>query len=393
MSRPNLSRRPVVLVFARSYLPGYRAGGPVRSLSNLVAALSAEYDFRIVCLDRDHRSDISYPDINVGQWQRRGGATIFYAAPSDLGFRFCQRVVSDVNPDMIYLNSLFDRSFSMVPLVALGRGRSTPILLTPRGEFSSGALGLKAIRKRCFVLAARGVGLYKYVFWHACSEPEAEQIRSILSPEAGRLFLATNLPEAESGCVTPHAEKQPGRLRLVLASRVVPMKNILAAIRIASQLSGSVQLDLWGLIEDQAYWDVCQQQIALCPDHVSVRHRGEIAHEELRERLHEYDVMLLPTLGENFGHAILEGLAAGLPVVISDRTPWRHLKHAGVGADLPLEDEQAFVRELSRYQVMTESDMAKIREACTHYVATWRASHVNLDAYRSMFDTVLASNS
>jgi len=358
-----------------------------------VEALSAEYDFRIVCLDRDHLSDIPYPDINVGQWQRRGGATIFYAAPSDLGFGFCRRVMSDANPDMIYLNSLFDRSFSMVPLVALGRGRSTPILLTPRGEFSSGALGLKATRKRCFLLAARGVGLYKHVFWHACSVPEAEQIRSVLSPEADRLFLASNLPEAESARIIPHAEKEPGTLRLVLASRVVPMKNTLAAIRIASQLSGRVQLDLWGLIEDKTYWDLCQQQIALCPEHVSVRHRGDIAHEELRERLHEYDVMLLPTLGENFGHAILEGLAAGLPVVISDRTPWRHLKHAGVGADLPLEDEQAFVRELSRYQLMTENDMAKIRETCTRYVATWRASHVNLDAYRSMFGAVLASDS
>lgn len=393
MSRPNLSRRPVVLAFARSYLPGYRAGGPVRSLSNLVEALSAEYDFRIVCLDRDHRSDITYPDVKAGQWQRRGEATIFYAAPSDLGFGFCRRVVADANPDMIYLNSLFDRSFSMVPLVALGRGRSMPILLTPRGEFSSGALGLKAARKRCFVLAARGAGLYTHVFWHACSEPEAEQIRRVMSPEVGRLFLASNLPEAVPARIIPHVEKQPGTLRLVLVSRVVPMKNTLAAIRIASQLSGRVQLDLWGLIEDKTYWDQCQRQIALCPDHVSVRHRGEIAHENLYERLHEYDVMLLPTLGENFGHAILEGLAAGLPVVVSDRTPWRHLARAGVGADLPLEDEQAFVRELSRYQLMAEDAMVKIRDACIRYVAAWRASHVNLDAYRRMFDAVLASNS
>ena len=66
---------------------------------------------------------------------------------------------------------------------------------------------------------------------------------------------------------------------------------------------------------------------------------GEVKHEKLHALLHEYDVMLLPTLGENFGHAIIEALDAGLPVVISDRTPWRNLEQAGVGADLPLEDE------------------------------------------------------
>ena len=34
---------------------------------------------------------------------------------------------------------------------------------------------------------------------------------------------------------------------------------------------------------------------------------------------------LLPTGGENFGHAIFEALSCGVPALISDRTPWRDL--------------------------------------------------------------------
>jgi glycosyltransferase involved in cell wall biosynthesis len=300
-------------------------------------------------------------------------------------------MLRDTKPDMIYLNSLFDQAFSMKPHLALGRGREIPILLTPRGELSSGALGLKAGRKRVFLSTVRAAGLYNNIHWHACSRPEAEQIQRFFSPDRRRVFLASNLPEAGQNSIQRYTTKQPGKLRIALAARIAPMKNTLAAIRIAGKLSGVVELDLWGPLEDKDYWQACQRQISLSPPDLSVRYRGEVEHEKLHALLHEYDVMLLPTLGENFGHAIIEALDAGLPVVISDRTPWRNLEPSGVGADLPLDDEAAFLRELARYQAMDESEMAAVRDACRRYVAAWRANNTNLDDYHKMFDTVIAS--
>jgi glycosyltransferase involved in cell wall biosynthesis len=297
----------------------------------------------------------------------------------------------DTKPDMIYLNSLFDRAFSMKPVLALGRGCETPILLTPRGELSSGALGLKEGRKWLFLSAVRAIGLYNTVHWHACSKPEAEQIQKFFSPEKRRIFFASNLPAAEQNSIQRHTTKQPGKLRIVLAARIAPMKNIHIAIRIACKLSGVVELDLWGPLEDKDYWETCQRQISLSPPNLNVRYRGEVEHEKLHALLHEYDVMLLPTLGENFGHAIIEALDAGLPVVISDRTPWRNLEQAGVGADLPLDNEAAFLRELATFQAMGESDMAIVRDACRRYVAAWRVNNTNLNDYRKMFDAVIAS--
>lgn len=391
MSNLKITRKPVILVFVRYYLPGYRAGGPVRSLSNLVRALGSAYDFRVVCFDRDHGTNHPHLNVPVGQWHRQGEARIRYSAPHELGFAFCRRMVLETGPDMIYLNSLFDRAFSLIPFLALGRGRGTPMLLTPRGELSPGALGLKAGRKRLFLSVSRAAGLYNDVHWHACSRPESDQVQRFFSPEKSRVFLASNLPEIGQNHTQGRATKQPGKLRIVLAARIAPMKNTLAAIRMVGKLSGTVEFDLWGPLEDKVYWDACQQQISLVPPNITVRYRGEVEHEKLHALLHEYDVMLLPTLGENFGHAIIEALDAGLPVVISDRTPWRNLKQAGVGADLPLEDEAAFLRELVRYQTMDESRMATVRDTCRHYVAAWCANNTNLDDYHNMFDAVIAS--
>jgi glycosyltransferase involved in cell wall biosynthesis len=40
----------------------------------------------------------------------------------------------------------------------------------------------------------------------------------------------------------------------------------------------------------------------------------------------EYDFFVLPTIGENFGYVFLEALAAGCPLITSDRTPWTTLR-------------------------------------------------------------------
>lgn len=391
MSDLKLARKPVILVFARYYLPGYRAGGPVRSLSNIVRALGSMYDFRIVCLDRDHGSKERYSNIETGQWQRQGDAMIRYASSKELRFAFYRKMLLDTEPDMIYINSLFDRAFSMKPLLAFGFGRSTPILLSPRGELSTGALSLKAWRKKIYLSAVKVLGLYADVYWHACSKPEAELINQCFLPSLGKLFLASNLPENGQLSIQRKGSKLSGKLRIVIAARVSPMKNTLAAIRMARQLSGDVELDLWGLLEDQDYWKTCKQQIALSPPELKINYRGEVEHEKLRELLHDYDVMLLPTLGENFGHSIIEALEAGLPVIISDRTPWRNLEQFGVGIDLPLEEEGAFVGALKKYQAMSESEMAEARAACQRYVVEWRMVNTKLDDYNKMFNSVVSA--
>ena len=47
--------RPRVLVVADYYLPGFRAGGPVRAISNTISRLASGTDFFVVT--RDHDAD------------------------------------------------------------------------------------------------------------------------------------------------------------------------------------------------------------------------------------------------------------------------------------------------------------------------------------------------
>ena len=53
MTVPDLDRRPTVLIFADHYLPGFKAGGPIRTINNLIEALGDTFRLLVFTRDRD----------------------------------------------------------------------------------------------------------------------------------------------------------------------------------------------------------------------------------------------------------------------------------------------------------------------------------------------------
>ena len=77
-------RKDILIIMGR-YLPGYKDGGPIRSIKNLTDYLGNEYNFKILTCDRDHGDEGPYPNIKVNGWNRVGNADIYYVPPK--GFR------------------------------------------------------------------------------------------------------------------------------------------------------------------------------------------------------------------------------------------------------------------------------------------------------------------
>lgn len=380
--------RHVILTFVRHYLPGYKAGGPLRTIANMVEALGDEYDFRIVTLDRDATEAAAYPDMEEGVWTPVGKAKVFYLAPTRSGLARIAKILCETPHDILYLNSFFDPDFTLKPLLArrLGVAPRVPVVLAPRGEFSPAALRIKGARKRAFLAAAGVAGLHRDVRWQASSVAEQNDIRRTFGRLASRIVVAPDMPDTMSVALpgfVPRAQGAP--LRICFLSRIAPMKSLDFALEILRDVAVPVRFDIHGPIEDEAYWKRCQEIARTLPDTVCVTYRGSIPHTDVPATLACHDLFFLPSRGENFGHAIFEALSAGTPVLISDQTPWRGLAERGVGWDLCLEGRAAFGRAVFESAGWTPAQQAECRRRCIEFAEEQERSEGAIEAIRALF--------
>jgi len=390
------------------YLPGFKGGGPTRSVSNLISALGAEFTFKVVTLDRDHRSTSPYPGIPPNEWVATGRADVMYLNPGWGGllkmFRLLRSMKRD---DVIYLNSFFSRRFSILPILLkrLSVVRTGCIVVAPRGEFSPGALQIKKSRKRLYICVARFLGLYREVIWHASSSHEAAHIRSwfnraekirvaevipevLRGDDATQIFLPGQFSDANESA---KQTKRPGHLSAVFISRISPMKNLVGALSMLRGVSGSITFHIYGPLEDLPYWEVCKAEISSLPPNVRVQYLGEVEHCKVSGIFAGYDLFLLPTLGENYGHVICEALGAGCPVLISDCTPWRNLRNAGAGWDIPLGDIHAFHEALQFCINADRESYEEIRAMAKKYARNFGANPEIIAANRRLLREAAAA--
>ena len=80
-----MKERRGVLALINWYLPGFKAGGPVKTLHNLVEAIGDEYEFKIVTSDRDLGDKSPYVGVIAGAWNSRDGVNVLYVCPGIRG--------------------------------------------------------------------------------------------------------------------------------------------------------------------------------------------------------------------------------------------------------------------------------------------------------------------
>ena len=394
----NAPQRPVILTVAPTFLPGFKAGGPIRTLTNLVDQLGNEFDFRIVTSDRDFGDETPYPDIEPNVWNNREHSRVMYLSKDRQKVGGLKTVLAGQEYDILYLNSFF-APFTIKTLLLrrLGKIPNRPTIVAPRGEFSPGALQIKWPKKRVFLHAAGLTGLYRDVIWQASSEFDAKDIDTNIArfhlDREPTILVAPNLPPGLpiSQNHEPPA-KSPGAARILFLSRIARMKNLDYALSRLRDVTGRVSFDIYGPIEDAAYWRTCQQIIDGLPQNVQVTYRGPAPADQVREIFVAYHALLLPTRGENFGHVILEAISSGCPAIISDRTPWRNLAAKQAGWDLPLERPQAFVEAIQQVIDMNQTEWNAWSDGAKRVAETFIHDPATIEASRQLFYTALAQN-
>ncbi|MEZ4800749.1 MAG: glycosyltransferase [Flavobacteriales bacterium] len=230
-------------------------------------------------------------------------------------------------------------------------------IVAPRGMLTSGALSIKSRKKRVFIFLAKYLGYYKGVKWHATNPDEIQEIKSRFGAGAN-VHLAPVLSASAPDKLTNRI-KEVNVLRLVTLARISPEKGVREAIEWVCKIPNvcSVSLDVFGAIPDTEYAKKCKELAEASEGRVSIK--GEINPNLISQTLGEYHFFILPTKGENFGHAIAESLVNGVPVIISDRTPWKDIMSKNAGWDLPL-DKDEFIQAIKQACIMDQKEFDKM---------------------------------
>ncbi|RYG03113.1 MAG: glycosyltransferase, partial [Chitinophagaceae bacterium] len=335
--------------------------------------------------DRDLNSTEPYPGIPTDQWIDKDGFHVNYLSPAGLKYRNIAQIMTEVAPATIYLNSMFSLPFTIYPLVAR-RSRLAPVkvVLAPRGMLKPSALNFKKTKKKLFLFLGKLTGYYKTTWFHATSDDEVLNVQSLAGANA-KVKLIPNfagyLPE-----FTQPQTKQSGVIKFIFLGRVHPIKNLDLLLKQLEHLRGNISLTIVGSEEDKGFYNECVEIIKTLPPNINVTFAGEMEYQQVQHQIAQHHMLVLPTRGENFGHAIFEALRAGKPAIISDQTPWLDLEKNKAGWSLPLDGSKVFANAM---QAAIDFDQATYDEwsAGAWTVVKEYVNKTNLKTeYQNLFD-------
>ena len=306
-----------IAILCGRYLPGYKDGGPLRTLLNICDCLGKEYRLKVITNDRDHGDVEAYQNIEYDKPNIVGNAEVWYLKPGGFTFSAIRNLTADA--DLVYCFGPYDDyAYKAMLLKRFGKMRQ-PLVIASMGAFSEGAIKIKSGKKKLFLMACKLFGLFKKVFWSVTSKLEEQDVKRHVGGKA-ICHIAEDLPRR----IPVYKEKNVHQhLRGIFLSRICKMKNLFYALEILQTINVEIDFDIYGIIEDKEYWESCQRQMDKLPSNVKCSYKGEAKPETVIELFSEYDFFLFPTLGENYGHVIYEALAGGVfPLSVIKRLGW-----------------------------------------------------------------------
>jgi glycosyltransferase involved in cell wall biosynthesis len=381
------------LLFTEYFLPSHQGGGAVQTSKNLIERLGDKYEFCVLTGDRESPSARAYEDVPFNQWIEVIGARTHYA-PLTAGYLLSlRRLIKEAGPDLVYLNSFFAPRMALFMLLRrFGVIPKIPVIVAPEDELSEGAMNSKRRKKVLFIFIVKLLGIYKHVLWKASSPREKKEIESFFG-QAARIHIAPSATPRmllENFSLDMKPKKESGKAVFSFISRITAKKNLHFALEAMEGLKGQVRYDIYGPIEDNAYWrEKCEAVIKRLPSNIEVVHQGTVPHAEVARKLSASHFFALSTLSESFGHVVLEALAGGCPLVLSDRTPWLDLEEKGLGWDIPLEQTGRWREILQRCVDMDASEYEPmVRRARQHAVEKLDSPEI-IEANYELFEKAL----
>lgn len=371
-----------LLIMASLFWPQKKGGGPPISIMNIVQAIKDKHDIFIISNNHEVGESEPLKGVKSG-WNEFDFGKVYYVDYGKHDIKTILNLIEEIKPDVIYENSFFSWNDMLPVCLYKKKNKAVKVITAPRGEFYPDRLRVGETKKHVYKILVRSAGLLKDIYFHVTGEQEKEYTKKFIGVDEDHIYNINNITR-----ISPALEglgKEPGSIRLVFIARIHPMKNLLNAIRIMKNVKGDVVYDIYGSIEDKEYWTECESEISQLPPNIEVNYCGMVEHDEITKVLSNYHMFFMPTVGENYGHSIAEALCCGVPVIISDKTPWTDINDNNCGAALGLSNVEKFADVINEYVSMNDTDYRNMSKSAKEYISRKTNTANTIKQYCNMF--------
>ena len=205
--------------------------------------------------------------------------------------------------------------------------QGVPCLVTPHGMLETWALSHKPVKKKVAWHLYQRYLLNRAAVLHGTSKREISQFKKLgLTPPVALVPWGVSLPAAR-----PEKRSKNGCRTALFVGRIYPVKGLPMLVEAWARVRpAGWKLLLVGPDEAGHRAEVAAlvSQHGLAP---AVEFGGELAGAAKAAAYRNADLFIMPSYTENFGMAIVEALAHGLPVLTTTGTPWADLTEQGCG--------------------------------------------------------------
>jgi glycosyltransferase involved in cell wall biosynthesis len=256
-------------------------------------------------------------------------SSVFFKVSVDLGCWLRENIAGF---DVVHAHALF--SFAPVAAAFLARRAGVPYVLRPLGVLAPYGMTRHhpVLKKASFALIERRLLESASAVHFTSSAEQAEAEALGLKCKGVSIPLGIDLAAAAAGAIT--RQTQCDGLNLLFLSRIDRKKNLeglLQALRLVLSKYPDVTLNIAG-DGDPKYVDTLKSLARGLAIEGNVNWLGYVDADQKSEILAAAAAFVLPSYSENFGIAVVEALAAGLPCLVSHGVAISHeIAKAGAG--------------------------------------------------------------
>lgn len=336
-----------IIQICAAYKPAYIYGGPTMSVSKLSEELvKAGQDVLVLTTTANGKAEL---DVTINTQQVIDGVKVFYFKRltkdhthfSPALFRFLHKLIVEEkkagrkNELIVHIHAWWNLVSIFSCLIAKTHG--IKVILSPRGMLTNYSLTNRNSKFKDIIHFFLGKNLLRYCHIHATSNKEQEDVKQTC--KVNGISVIPNFVEFPKN--TSHQPNNNNLYRLLFLSRIEEKKGLELLFEALTKVSIPWKLSIAGSGEAD-YIESLQQLASKLNIEHQLKWLGHVPNEQKFELIAQHDLLVLTSYNENFANVVIESLAMGTPVLVS--------QEVGL-ADYVLEHNLGWVTELKHLEI------------------------------------------